>query len=277
MSERDYLLSKDGLKLYYRAWLVDTPKAVLCIVHGLGEHSGRYKKVAAFFNDHDISVLAMDNRGHGKSEGKKGHGPDYQLLLSDVEELMKKARSEHTEAPMILMGHSMGGNFVGNFVMQENVNELAGFILSSAWIKLAFEPPQWKVNLARKVATVLPFLTQGNELNTAHLSRDEEEVRKYEEDPLVHDKISVRLFTDCLTNGIKLLESDKKLKIPGLVIHGTADHITDPKASEEFAEKHDNVEYVPIEGSYHETLNDLDREKVLDVLLHWIEAQSSDA
>ncbi len=270
MSERDYLLSKDGLKLYYRAWLVESPKAVLCVIHGLGEHSGRYRQLAEFFNAQNISVLAMDNRGHGKSGGKKGHGHGYHLLLSDVEELMKKARAEHTEAPIFLMGHSMGGNFVGNFILKENVNELTGFILSSPWIKLAFEPPKWKVNLAKKVASVLPFFTQSNELNTAHLSRDNEVVKKYEADPLVHDKISVRLFTDCLTNGLELLKSDKKPKIPGLVFHGSADQITDPKASEEFAEKYENVEFVSIEGSYHETLNDLDREKVLEILLTWI-------
>ena len=270
MTERDYLLSKDGLKLFYRAWLVEQPDAVLCIIHGLAEHSGRYEHIAQFFVDNNISVYVMDLRGHGKSEGKRGHAKSYDLLLNDIEELMKQARSEYTETPIFLMGHSLGGNLVGNFIIKENVNELAGFILSSPWVRLAFEPPQWKANLAKKVAGILPSLTQSNELNTSDISRDPAVVQAYDEDPLVHGKISVRLFVDCYSNGMKLLETEKQIKIPGLVFHGTADKITDPKASEQFAAKCEKMEFVAFEGSYHETLNDLDQQKVKDTMLEWL-------
>ena len=96
----------------------------------------RYEHFAAHFNEHDIGVFAVDLRGHGKSEGKRGHAPNYDLLLSDVEELIKAARVDFNDTPIVLYGHSMGGNLVASFILQNNMKELEAAVLSSPWLTL---------------------------------------------------------------------------------------------------------------------------------------------
>lgn len=269
--ETDYFLSQDGLRLYYRHWPAQNPIAVLCIVHGLGEHSGRYMHVAKFLSQRNISVLAMDLRGHGLSKGKKGHSKSYSLLLSDVEELLKVSRSNYTELPMFLMGHSMGGNLAANFIIKMRINELAGYILSSPWFRLAFTPPKWKLNLVKFMVDVFPAFTSKNELNAAHLSKDPEVVRAYENDPHVHDKISAGLFHQIYQASEYALTHNKEINKPGLVYHGDADQIIDWRASKDFAERGKNCEWKRLQGTYHEPHNDLEKTTVLEMINEWIQ------
>lgn len=270
-SETEFFLSKDGIRLYYHHWACENTKKVLCIVHGHGEHGGRYEHVARFFNQHDIAVLAMDLRGHGISQGKKGHAKSHETLLDDIEEFLKTARAEYTEIPMVLMGHSMGGNLVANYVLKMNTNELGGFILSSPWLGLAFEPPKWKVDMARIVAGVWPGLTQKTNLNTQHISRDKNEVTKYENDPLIHDIISAALFFNTVKTSEECIQRADEVKLNGLIFHGTGDQITNWKASETYASKNPRFEFKALPDMYHETLNDVDRENVMKMMHGWIE------
>ncbi len=271
-SEIDYFLSHDGLRLYYRLWDCENPESIVCIIHGLAEHSGRYEHVAKHFNNQNISVFGIDLRGHGISQGKRGHAKSYDLLLSDVEELLKIARATYTDIPMFLMGHSMGGNIVANFVLTKPVNELAGFILSSPWLKLAFDPPVWKEKLAQLVGGFWPSLTQPDDLDTSALSRDEQVVSDYENDPLVHGKVSAGLYIAGTKAAEFALSHVPENKIKGLVFHGDADRIVDWKASKFFAEGSNLIAWKRIEGSYHESLNDLDEESVLTSITDWIKS-----
>jgi len=269
-NETEYFLSQDGLRLYYRLWAAENPKQLLCIVHGFGEHSGRYQHVAHYFNNLGITVFAMDLRGHGISQGKKGHARNLDIMLSDIEELLKTARAENTDLPMFLMGHSMGGNLVANYMIKMNTNELKGFMLSSPWFKLAFEPPKWKVSLANTISKIIPSLAQKADLVTAHLSRDPEVVKAYENDPLVHGTMTARLFVECLNGGEQALQRASEIKKPGLVIHGSEDKVINPTASKAFADKNDQIKFVSMEGSYHESLNDLDKEQVMKIMADWM-------
>ena len=265
--ENIFILSQDGLKLHLHHWGVTEPSKVVCIVHGLGEHGGRYSEVAKFFNHINCAVLAMDIRGHGLSEGKRGHTRSYELLLFDIEELLKAARAEYPDIPMILFGHSMGGNLVANFVKTMTTSELAAFVLSSPFFDVAFEPPRWKVNLAKFVGKLLPGLVQSNEIDVEAISRDLEEIKKYKEDALVHDRISVRLFLELTKHGKAVLENKTPLKIPGLHYHGDADRLVSYPASEVFAERNKkHLKWIPLKGTYHEPHNDLDRGQVFDLL-----------
>ena len=194
--ENQFILSQDGLKLHLHHWRTKQPQKVLCIVHGLGEHAGRYTELSKVLNDDNCSVMAIDLRGHGLSEGKRGHTRSYEHLLFDIEELLKAARAEYLDLPMILFGHSMGGNLVASFVKTKTTSELSGFILSSPFFDVAFQPPEWKVKLAKAVGALLPGLLQSNELDVEAISQDAEEVKKYQADPLVHDRISIRLFLE---------------------------------------------------------------------------------
>lgn len=265
------IIAKDGTQLHAVSWNVEHPVGVICLVHGLGEHSGRYDHVAKFFNDNKMSVYAFDHRGHGKSKGKRGHMPHQDAVLDDVEDLLKSARAEHNDAPIVLYGHSFGGNIVANYILKRNTNELRVAILSSSWLRLAKDPPSWQLILARVMVRLLPSFTQSNGLATSYLSKDPEVVKAYEEDPLVHDKISAKLFFETYHSGIWAIEHAPSLKIPTLVFHGDADQITSPEGSSAFHANNTNLTTLKIwEGVMHEPHNDVEQKEVLNFTLEWI-------
>jgi len=267
--EKEFILSKDGKKLCVHSWEIPEASWVLCIVHGLGEHAGRYGALANHLNKQGISVFALDVRGHGLSEGKRGHAA-YANLQSDIEELLKYARALNTEAKLVLMGHSFGGNQVAHYVKHDNTNELAAFILSSPFLDVAFQPPKWKITMANLVGSILPSLTQSNELDPSTISRDPKEVEKYVNDPLVHDRISVRMYLDVSKAGKDLLKNTKPIKIPGLVYHGDSDLLVSFEATRQFVALNEGLIWHPLEGVYHEPHNDLGREKVYTLVSDFI-------
>jgi acylglycerol lipase len=262
--------SFDGTELYLRQWDVVFPRAVICVVHGFGEHIGRYKEFAEFFNRHDFSVYGIDLRGHGHSSGLKGHVHAYSDLLSDIEEMMKIARVENLEIPIFLFGHSMGGNLVINFMMQKQMNEIAGFIASSPWLGLAFQPPKWKIMLGNFFAKWFPKFRQNNGLDASNLSRDLKIVEAYQTDPLVNRMISAGLFNAVTNAGNFALQNQEKIKVEGYVYHGDADRIIDHNVSKKFAKGNEKLlTWTSWEGTYHEPHNDLDKNIVLGSVLDW--------
>lgn len=270
--EKEFILSKDGKKLCVHQWEIPDAKRVLCIVHGLGEHGDRYSEFAQYLNSNGISVFALDLRGHGLSEGKRGHSKSYSLLQSDLEELLKHARSLNTDAKIVLMGHSMGGNLVANYLKSDRTKELAGYILSAPFLDVAFQPPQWKTKLATIMGNIWPSLTQSSELDPTTITRIPEEVDKYVSDPLVHDLISVRWYLDFTTAGIKLLEDKNQIKLPGLIYHGDGDRLVSFGATEKFALANPSAKWVPLSGVYHEPHNDLGKEIIYKMVAEFISA-----
>lgn len=269
--ERQFILAKDGLELSSIHFPAPNPRAVMCIVHGLGEHIERYRPMAEFLTANDIAVTGIDLRGHGMSEGKKGHAKNLDVLLSDIEELMKFTRAEYTELPLFLFGHSLGGNLVANYMKTQNTSEISGFILSAPFFRVNFEPPKWKVTIAKIMGSIWPSLTQPSGLETSAISRIPEEVQNYEEDLLVHDKISVGLFLSSTKRGAEVILNSKKLTVPGLVYHGTEDRLTSHEASLEFSNKNpSHVDFVSLEGAYHEPHNDECRHEVNDMILDFL-------
>lgn len=274
MQERENytLTAKDGTALTGYEWLVDEPKAVICMVHGLGEHMGRYHHVAEYFNDKGFAFYGFDLRGHGLSEGKRGHTPSFDMLLDDIEELLMYARAEFNDAPIFLFGHSLGGNLVTNYILRKNINELQGAIVSSPWLRLAEEPPKGKVKLANFMSGLWPSYAESNNLDVSMLTNVDEVNQAYKNDPLVHDKISARMFVECYQNGLWALAHADRNKIPILMYHGTDDQITSAEASNEFAKSlNDNITYTQWEGIRHEPHNDLNKDEVLAAVVQWVE------
>ncbi len=268
--ETHYFLSQDGLRIYYRHWDCEQASKICCIVHGLGEHSNRYEHIARELNREGVTVFAMDLRGHGLSQGKKGHVKNYDLFMSDIEELLKTARSTYTELPMYLMGHSMGGNLVANYVLNMSTNELVGFILSSPWFKLAFAPPAWKLKLGSFFNSVYPALTQPSGLDISKISRDKNVVQAYIDDPLIHDRISAGLHTAITEAGTHALTNAHAVKLRGLAFHGTSDQVIDWNASSEFASQSDQITFHPLDQMYHEPLNDIGNSQVIGLVKEFI-------
>jgi alpha-beta hydrolase superfamily lysophospholipase len=147
-------------------------------------------------------------------------------------------------------------------------------IATSPFLRLAFDPPAWKMSLGSIIDLLIPSLTLSNDLDVTALSRDKKEIEAYQNDPLVHDRVSTRYSLEFMKTGEWAIEHAQELKIPMLLLHGTRDRITSHLASEEFAQKaQGKVEMVLFEGGYHELHHDLDKEKVLETIVHWIDQE----
>jgi len=264
--------NKDGTKFYGMGWEPDKkPKAVVCLVHGHGEHIGRYAHVGEAFSKAGYVLAGYDERGHGRTSGARGHIPSYEAMMNDIADFLELMRTRHPGLPLFLYGHSMGGNQVLNFALRRKP-ELAGVIATDPWLKLAFDPPAIKVTLGRLMNNIYPAFTQASELETAALSRDPQVVRAYEQDPLVHDKISARLFVSIYESGLWALEHAAEFPLPLLLMHGTADRLTSWQASREFAERAGKkVTWRAWDGFYHEIHNEPEKAEVLKAMTDWID------
>jgi alpha-beta hydrolase superfamily lysophospholipase len=261
----------DGLKLHGHLWEpAGSAQALICLVHGLGEHSGRYAHVVDSFCRKKFAVVAFDLRGHGQSEGPRGHAPKYDLLISDIFQGLEKAKQAHPELPVFIYGHSLGGNLILQMVLKHQP-DVAGAISSAPLFKPAFKPPAWKMAALQMFAGICPTLTMYNEVDPRALSRDAEKVRTYQKDPLVHDRISARLAKDMLAAGAWNLAHAAKLSCPLLLIHGDADRITSTQASRDFAAQAGKRCTLKIwHGLYHDPHNEPEQQDVLAHIVAWI-------
>ena len=266
--------TEDRLQLYAQGWQPEIEhRGVVCLVHGLGEHSGRYAHLAAFLNQAGYALLAFDLRGHGKSAGQRGHAPSYEALLDDIAHLLEEAAQRYPNRPRFLYGHSLGGNQVINYALRRRP-QLAGVIATGPLLRPAFEPPAWKMTLAKIMYSLWPTLALSNGLDRQGLSRDPKVVRAYNDDPLVHDRVSARLGMDMLEAGLWSLEHAAEFPLPLLLMHGSDDRLTSAQASREFAAQAGHRCTLKIwEGFYHEIHNEPEQGQVFEYLLEWLNSK----
>jgi len=268
------LKTKDGLNLYSKSWTVENPRAVIALVHGFGEHCNRYDHVADFFNKNNFSVVAYDRRGHGKSDGKRGHMTSHESIIDEVDLLLEKCRSEHPGKEIILYGHSQGGNVVLHYLLKHKVNlskDLPIAMVTGPWIKLGFEPPKIKVFAGKLLENLAPSVSQSNELDVNLLSHDPKVVKDYVNDPLVHSEVTFKCGMEMLRSGAVLENYKGDFPIPLLILHGGEDQIISPEGSRIF-EKNvtGDITLNILEGQYHEIHNEVEYSKVFDMFLGWI-------
>lgn len=281
--------SPDGAPFYFQGWQPEVaPKAVVCLVHGLGEHSGRYAHVAAALNAAGYALFGFDLRGHGKSGGPRGHTPTYDTLMDDIGRLLDEAAARYPGLPRFLYGHSLGGNLVLNYALRRCSSQLApeavtlsaaersrrvsGVISTSPGLRVTTPPPALQVLLAKVMNKLQPGMQMANGLALDGLARDPEVIRAYTGDPLVHNKISVRLALGMLEAGEWALAHAAEFPLPLLLVHGTKDILTSAKASEEFAAKTPagRCTLKLWEGFYHETHNEPEKAEVLAYMIDWL-------
>jgi acylglycerol lipase len=191
-------------------------------------------------------------------------------LLDDIAHFLAEAAARYPDRPRFLYGHSLGGNLVIEYALRRRP-QLAGGIATGTSFRLAFEPPAWKLTLARILYSLWPTLALFNELDRQDLSRDPEVVRAYNEDPLVHDRVSARLAMDMLQSGLWSLEHAAEFPLPLLLMHGGADRVCSPQASREFAAQASEVCTLKIwDGFYHEIHNEPEQGLVFEYLLEWL-------
>jgi alpha-beta hydrolase superfamily lysophospholipase len=268
--------SKDGTKIFYREYGVETERARLVIAHGLGEHSGRYRNVIEQLVPRGISIWALDHRGHGQSTGKRGHVMDFQHYLSDLRIMVEMAREERPDTTKIfLLGHSMGGLMVLNFALK-SPELIHGVIASSPALGITGEVPLIKKIAGKLMSPIWPTLSVGNELDVTKISHDADVVNLYQSDPLVHDRVSFRWFTEFLSVMETTNRMAHKMEVPTLLQVAEDDHLVNAQSSKEFFEKLklQDKTFHCYDGLYHEIYNELPekRDAVLADLAEWLEA-----
>lgn len=261
------------LALPLRVWAAPAPRAAIVIVHGLGEHAGRYAALASALVEAGCTVAAVDLPGHGGSDGPRGD-LDWRRVRDEVVPALLAEVSARTASagavPRVLFGHSMGGVMALDHALAHPAG-LAGLVLSSPGLRIP-TPPAWKVAAARVTAAIMPAAGFPNGLDPAGISRDPEVVGLYRRDPLVHDRISPRTFFAFTAAAARGRDGASRLRIPTLVVHGMADRLVDPAGSVAFAAAaaSERVRFVPFEHGAHELFNDVDRDAAIATLTGWL-------
>ncbi len=269
--KKSFLKTSDQEDILYRVWSCSVdPKGVICIVHGLGEHSGRYTYAADILTKSGYSVIGFDLRGHGESWGRRGHIDRYDTLLRDIDLIIMKAKLLFPNKPLFLLGHSMGGNIVLNYILRQE-NTLKGAIVLSPWITLYKPPSKILIIAAHVLNVVCPFITVSNGINSKDLSQEKKDRNEYDKDNLNHDRISFRLFLNMYRSGKWILQNSKKLKTPLLLMHGTDDKVTSFDSSKKLASLcSNNCTFIPWYGLYHELFKESNKKEVLNTIIKWL-------
>ena len=264
--------SPDGLTLFTRRWTPDRPvRGTVVLVHGVHEHSGRYAYLASALMARGFEVRALDLRGHGQSEGPRGQVEAFDDYLRDLRPVLEDTLEE-ADTPVFLMGHSMGGLVVAATVVERGTDGLAGVILSSPALRV--DSPAPLRALAPWIARWFPDLPV-TRLDLGRLSRDPTVERAYREDPLTSTQgVRARLGLEILRATERVQMHPEAFDVPLYLFHGTADRLTDPEGSRWLAEHaaSEDVTLTLYDGYLHETLNEPERDEVIDALADWIDA-----
>jgi len=266
---------KSGLNLYWQAWLPPAPpKAVLVVVHGLAEHSGRYGNPVQYFVPRGYAIYSFDLRGHGKSEGVRCYIDRFSDYLDDMRTFHDMVRGIYPGAKLFLLGHSVGGTIATAYAARYRA-ELAGLILSAPALKPGASITGLQVMMARVLSALLPKMGVAS-LDSSGVSRDRAVVEAYDNDPLVYrGKVTARLGAEL----IRVMEKDLPAKMPGLelpllVMYGSEDRLANPVGSElvyRLAKSKDKT-LKRYEGFYHEIFNDPERGRVFADMETWLAA-----
>ena len=273
---KEWIEARDGVKLHAREWPRDPATGTILIVHGLGEHIGRYEHVAAFLRGRGWHVAGYDHRGHGASGGKRGRLGDADDLLIDLALVVDSLRSAST-GPLVLLGHSMGGGVAARFVAGALDSAapwsrpVDGLVLSSPALDAGMSANQQ--TLLALLGPTLPNLAMGNGVDPDLICRDPAVVAAYRADPLVHDRITPRLARAIVDAGAKAIALAPRWTVPTLLLYGGADRCVEPKGSAAFAARAPKsvVEAHCFPLLFHEIFNEPEKAEVLSVLGAWLD------
>ena len=264
------VVSADGTKLAYRAWPKPGADITFVVVHGFGEHSGRYERFANGMAAHGMSTYALDLRGHGNSPGQRGYVDSWSQWTDDTSTFVR-----HVEAAagteVVPLGHSFGGATVLSTVLAGKLPKSKRFIVSSPALKVKVAVPGWKVTLGSAMSKVMPRFALAAPAHGSLLSRISEVVEAYDHDPLVHDKMSSRLYTEWQQATNDIAARAGQIEIPFLILAGSDDNLIDPQGSRDLHAQTPSMSELQIfEGRLHEPFNDLGSEEVFQVIADWL-------
>jgi len=272
--------SRDGLLLAGYHWPCKTsksPYALLILIHGLAEHSGRYEYLVEFYNKNNFSIITMDLRGHGQSAGRHVFIPTAEAIFQDMDLLLKEARRIYPSCPAVLYGHSMGGTLVLSYTLNRFANEkdkcpYQAIVVTSPWIRLAppLQPPRPVYSLIRTVCLIRPSLNIPLRFDPRRITRDEEIIDSYDKDDNIRRSATLSLARNIGGLATKLDRKKSIFHISVLIEHGQADSITSHDASSRFAERGQNIDFKSWPDCYHELHSEPERKEIFDFTLNWI-------
>jgi len=264
-----------GATLPARAWCADNPRALIAIVHGLGEHGGRYAALASDLVRARFTVVALDLPGHGEAPGPRGDMPSWTAVRDRIVPLLFTASrglpGQPLELPHVLLGHSLGAVMALDFALA-HPRDIIAVVASAPGLRNAI-PPWWKLALANVARVTSPATGFPHGLPESGMSRDPEVLAGRKSDRLVHDKISPRLYFAFEEARQRVMRDARQLKVPTLVMHGAADSVVDPHGSLEFcgAAPHDLCRLITYRDGYHEIFNDPVRADAVRDLVGWLD------
>ncbi|KST68670.1 alpha/beta hydrolase [Mastigocoleus testarum] len=268
-----------GVNLYYQSWHPQTEvRGVLSIVHGLGSHSSSYGNIVEHLIPRSYAIYTFDLRGHGRSDGQRGHINSWEEIRTDLKAFLQLVETQLPNLPQFILGHSMGGVVVLDYVMRFCVyrSSLFGAItLAPAVGKLGISP--FKLTIGKILSRVLPRFTLSTGLKLDTGARDEKVLAAYAEDKLRHTRGSARLSTEFIDTVNWIHAHIEDLQIPLLIIQGGADTVTLPEGSRQFFQKvtFPDKELLEYPEAYHEIQDDFGYEQVMADLGSWLERHLS--
>ena len=269
-------IGKGGVEIFFQNWKKSSPDGIMILVHGIGEHSSRYRHLLEHLQDQNISVYALDHRGHGRSGGRRGHVDSFMDYIYDLKLFCNYITEENEGVPVCMLGHSMGGVIALRYAL-EYPEDIKSLILSAPALIPAIPVPAWKKTLANTFSAAVGSFTLSNGIDCSLLTHDSDEISDYENDPMVHNRISARLYTEIIKTSAECMNRVSEITVPLLLLHGKNDMIADPASSEKIYQDASSTikEFYIFDGLYHEIINEAreDRDRVLTLLVGWLSKQ----
>ncbi len=269
-----------GRRLFRRSWTCPEPERVVVLVHGFGEHSGRYEDLGTWLAERRSAVHAYDHQGHGRSAGPRNYVSRFEDFLADLEGFVACVREEHPGVPLSVVGHSMGGLITAAFA-RERKPEITALVTSGAALSLGPAMSGARMLLVRALRRLAPRMLLDAGLPIEGLSRDPEVQRRYEADPLVDTHMTPSLAVEMMNAVARTAGGGAEIEVPMLLLHGAEDPLCSAAGSEAFfaslpagASPPSALKIYP--GLRHEIFNEPEKEQVYDDLLAWLRAREAD-
>ncbi|MDP3939450.1 MAG: lysophospholipase [Deltaproteobacteria bacterium] len=266
---------KEGVSLYAQAWTPPEARRAMVVVHGLGEHSGRYQNIVDHFTPRGFAVYGFDQRGFGKSAGTRAFTASFDDFLDDLDSFVDVVRARRPGEKIVVVGHSMGGLIVLRWAAFR-APRVAALVSSGAALVPGASVSRMKIAAARILSRISPKLSMPNEVNPADLSHDQAVVKAYEQDPLVIRKITARLGFEIIRSMGETLSAAGRVQIPILLLHGADDALVDSTGTRKFFETTQapdkRLHLYP--GFLHEIFNENGKEKVFQDMEAWLSGKA---